>query len=55
MTKEKDDKIQCSGGLDLESKHPFVYLHVNSEQVTVSNILKRQQIVQVQMFTMAIQ
>ncbi len=35
MTKEKDEKINCSGGLDLESKHPLVYLHVNSKQVTV--------------------
>lgn len=34
MSQKKDDVIACSGGSDLQSKHPLVYLNVNSKTET---------------------
>jgi uncharacterized Zn-finger protein len=32
MSMEKEKTISCAGGVDLNSKHPLVYLNVNSKK-----------------------
>ena len=35
MQKDKDEKIHCTGGVDLDSKHPLIYLYINSKKPTI--------------------